>query len=302
MQESRLLERVEALRSGSQGFGAGVVVGPGDDCAALRLDGLTLVTVDQLIEGRHFAPGTAPRLIAHKAIARSVSDIAAMAGRPVACVVTAAFAEGTTQEWAEELFDAVHAAGLALACPVIGGDIARMARGGALTLTCTALGMAHAARGAVLRSGARAGDDVYVTGAIGGSFASGRHLEFEPRVRAGIALADALGEDLHAMIDISDGLGRDAGRVARVSSVRIEIEGARVPLHAGVVEVMQAAGEGEDYELLFTAAAGSGARIEALDAGVAITRIGLVVSGAGCVIIGGDGRGHGVTDLGWDHA
>ena len=129
-------------------------------------------------------------------------------------------------------------------CPLIGGDIARVA--GPTVLTCTVVGAAHPARGAVLRSGARVGDGVYLTGALGGSFASGRHLTFTPRVREAAELCDALGEDLTAMMDVSDGLGRDAARIGEASGACLEIEASAIPMHAGVPGWREAAGEGED--------------------------------------------------------
>lgn len=287
MNESELLAHIYRR---SENGAPGVRVGPGDDCAVIELsDTAVLLTVDQLIQGRHYAPGTTLADIAHKALSRSVSDIAAMGGRPRFALATAALPAGFGG--ADELFDLMHAKAGQLACPLVGGDIA--ATDGPATFTTTLVGEPHASRGPVLRSGARAGDGVYVTGKIGGAYASGGHLSFTPRVKEATALCDALGDDLHAMIDLSDGLGRDAGRVAKASGVRIEIDGALVPLHDDVTDVLRAAGDGEDYELLFTAAAEP-------PAGLA-TRIGRVVSGSGAAMLV-DGASVDISQLGWDHS
>jgi thiamine-monophosphate kinase len=162
-------------------------------------------------------------------------------------------------------------------------------------LSVSVVGTPHAKRGPVLRSGAQVGDDVWVTGAIGGSLISGRHLTFEPRVREGTMLCDLLGANLHAMMDISDGLGRDAGRLAAASGVRIVIDGSRVPLQPRAGNVVSAAGDGEDYELLFCVSAG--AKVD----GTIATRIGHVVAGNGCGLELADGRTIDAAEMGWEH-
>ncbi len=287
MNESELLAHIYAR---SENGAPGVRVGPGDDCAVVELAGApVLLTVDQLIEGRHYDAGAPLGAIAHKALARSVSDVAAMGGRPRFALATAALPAGFAG--ADDLFDHMHRAALALGCPLVGGDIATTI--GPATLTTTLVGEPHATRGPVLRSGARAGDGVYVTGRLGGSYASGRHLAFTPRVAEAAALCDALGDDLHAMIDLSDGLGRDAGRVATASGVRMEIDAALVPLHEGVADALTAAGDGEDYELLFTASAEP-------PAGIA-TRIGEVVAGSGAVMCLATGESVNISEIGWEH-
>ncbi|MGH7130654.1 MAG: thiamine-phosphate kinase [Phycisphaerales bacterium] len=306
MRESELLRHI-AERSPVRALGPGVVVGPGDDCAVLAPSGRDLlVTVDHLVEGRHFAPhpGTPIDAIARKAVARSVSDIAAMAGTPAWGLATGAL----PPEWmaggragADELFDRMAHWARHWHCPLVGGDISSLpgGAGSPLVLTVTVAGHVHATRGAVLRSGACAGDAVWMTGRIGGSLKSGRHLTFEPRVAEGRWLADTLGEDLHAMIDVSDGLGRDAGRIAAASGVRVEIERARVPLHGDAGATALA--DGEDYELVFTTAAGVELPPACPLTGVALTRIGRVATGGGCGIIEPDGCVVEGADLGWDH-
>ena len=291
MHESELHEHIARH---SPGLGPDVVVGPGDDCAVVRTAAgdVLLLTVDQLIEGGHFEPGTPIDLIARKAVARSVSDIAAMAGEPAWTVATAALPAGYAH--ATELYDRLAAWARHWRCPLVGGDLATTA--GPVSLTVTVIGRAHTSRGAVLRSTARPCDGVYVTGSLGGSLASGRHLTFEPRIDEARALTDALGERLSAMIDLSDGLGRDAGRVAKASGVRIEIDAALIPLANGVASWREALADGEDHELCFTASG----EIPPEVAGTPVTRVGRVIGGSGCVVHA-DGAEHDAGEMGWEH-
>ncbi len=275
-----------------------VVVGPGDDCAAVRCDGLVIVTVDQLVEGRHFTPDTPVDLIARKAVARSTSDVAAMGGTPEWSLAAGVIPEG--YPYAAELTDALHRWGEHWGAPMVGGDIAGAARGSPLVLTTTVGGSPHPARGPVLRSTARPGDAVWVTGRLGNSLASGRHLTFEPRTAEGAWLCDTLGERLHAMIDVSDGLGRDAGRIADASGVLIELDRDALPRYADALDPLAPLRDGEDHELCFTASAEIDLG-ERTPHGTRLTRIGRVVAGHGCVAVGKDGRVD-VAGLGWDHA
>ena len=311
MRESDLLQHIQQRTSDMAGRWPRVVVGPGDDCAVVRVgaldDGpearptksLELLTVDQLVEGRHFESDTPVDLIARKAVARSISDIAAMGGSPVWSMGTGVLPDGYAH--GRELTDALHKWAAHWGAPMVGGDLASSPVGTplVLTLTVTVGGVPHLKCGPVLRSGAMVGDEVWVTGALGGSLASGRHLTFEPRVEEGAWLCDALGEKLHAMIDVSDGLGRDAGRIASMSGVKIEIDSGAIPRHADVLEVMAALRDGEDYELCFVVAPGLGLQA-ATPGGTKLTRIGRVVAGSGCVA-SVQGKMIDVSELGWDH-
>ncbi|HVY71435.1 MAG TPA: thiamine-phosphate kinase, partial [Verrucomicrobiae bacterium] len=183
-----------------------VVTGPGDDCAVLDLgvpDRWLLLKTDAVVEGVHFAAGTAPEKIGHKALARCLSDIAAMAGTPTAAVVTL----GLTREFDPNYLSAIYAGMSALArrheVAIVGGETTR--NPGGLILSVSVLGWAPRGR-AVLRSGARAGDAIFVTGELGGSLA-GRHLDFEPRLAEGRWLADHF--EPRSMMDVSDGLAGD---------------------------------------------------------------------------------------------
>jgi thiamine-monophosphate kinase len=294
MRESELLAHIFQRSAGIEDDS--IRVGPGDDCAVVRTSGgdALLLTVDQLIEGRHFRPVTDVDLIGRKAVARSVSDIAAMGGRPLWGLGTGALPSGDTR--GDALFDAMAKWAKRFGCPLVGGDIA--STDGPLALTVTVIGIVDGTP--ALRSDARAGDGVYVTGSIGGSLdadGGGRHLTFEPRVAEGLALREALGDRLGAMIDLSDGLGRDAGRVAARSKVRIEIEAERVPLSPGAVDVLEAMRQGEDYELLFTARG----EVPEEVTGTRVTRIARVVEGEGCIARLAEGRTVDLHEAGWDH-
>jgi thiamine-monophosphate kinase len=185
-------------------------------------------------------------------------------------------------------------------CPLAGGDIATTP--GPLALTLTILGRPHPARGPVLRSAARPGDHLYVTGRLGASLASGRHLSFDPRLAEAHALATTLGKRLHAMIDLSDGLGIDASRVALASGVRFEINALDIPRHDDCDDWHAAASDGEDYELLFTSPAPPDEVQHALaDTHTPVVRVGNVREGEGCVLLDDQGAAHDASGLGWDH-
>lgn len=292
MNESHLLTLIESRSRGLTLAGAELLVGPGDDAAVVRVAGgeRLVLTVDQLVEGRHSAPGTALELVARKAVARSVSDIAAMGAVPVWAMATGLLPAGF--ERGDELFSAMSRWANRFGCPLIGGDIA--SGPGPMALTVTVCGRMEKGHEPKLRSGARAGDEVWITGPVGNSLASGWHLAFEPRLDAGRA-ASALAE-VHAMIDLSDGLGRDAGRVGRASGVSIELSAARIPLREGATDWRKAIADGEDYELLIVGQNLAG-RIPGLMGPIGVVRAGE----PGAVVVDESGTRHDVSEAGWDH-
>ena len=236
---------------------ADTVVGPGDDCAVVRVPGSRndwLFTTDPVIEGRHFEPATPSRQVGHKAVARVVSDIAAMGGEPVWILADLVAPAATPVTRIRGLFAGMAAAAKKWDLGILGGDTAE-----GDTLELHVFGIGRIARGtAVLRSGARPGDLVYVTGALGGAYLPGcrHHLLFQPRLAAGQFLADR--RHATAMMDLSDGLAADLPRLLDASKRGVRLEAAAIPISRTARKTSQplahALGDGEDFELLFTIA------------------------------------------------
>lgn len=304
MREFELLDRIFAQNGSLPDH---VLLPPGDDMALLSLGGCTqlLAAADSVIEGRHTPRGIDPAVIGRKAVLRNVSDVAAMANaRPVATIATVVLPRDITQERAWRLYEGLRDAALAWSAPLVGGDIATTSSEDpcAPIIACvTILAVPlDPSRPVATRAAARDGDHVYVTGSIGGAWdpatGLGRHLDFTPRLAVAQALFRELGDRLGAMIDVSDGLGRDLGHIAAQSRVAIEIDLASVPVTPGC-HVREALGHGEDYELAFTARGAVPTWIE----GVPIVRIGRVRAGhAGVVAL--DGARHvDISSLGFEH-
>lgn len=229
-----------------------VLVGPGDDCAVVRADGVQVVSTDVMVDGTHFALGAfTPADVGWRALAGALSDIAAMGAAPGEAYIAVVSPPGV-----DLVALAEGAAELAARCGVTiaGGDLAS---GPVLTVAVTVTGWAADLAAVVRRDGARPGDLVGVTGPLGASAAGlagvaehvARHRRPVPRLTEGLALAGA-----HAMIDLSDGLATDARHVADASGVRLAIDLDRVPVAPGAT-LEQAVTGGEDYELLACVAA-----------------------------------------------
>ena len=226
-----------------------LIAGPGDDCAVVAMNNgiWQLLKTDCLIEGVHFLPGTDPELVGRKAMNRVISDIAAMGGEPQHALVTLAVDVdrelGEVEGWYRGMIAAATEAG----CGIVGGETSRLPEKGALiSIAMTGL---VAPQHCVLRSGAAVGDIIAVTGRLGGSFASGRHLSFTPRLKEARWLVEHARPS--AMMDLSDGLGSDLPRLARAGGGGYRVESSGIPCYPGV-SVEQAIAEGEDYELLLT--------------------------------------------------
>ena len=262
-QEDVLLAHIHDTVPGA----AHVLVGPGDDMALIRVGGGELLAAkDLLVEGRHFLPSASMAQIGRKAVTRNISDVAAMAARPVAILAACVLPRSITQAQAQELVDAISQTAAHFGAPLIGGDTCVHVGNGPLTISVTVLAQPLDGVKPILRGGAQAGDQLFVTGALGGSLAKdggGHHFIFTPRLAESHALAKLLGTNLHAMMDLSDGLARDGSRFAQASALQAVIIAEQLPCTPACVNAhtqanawQGALGDGEDYELLFAVAAG----------------------------------------------
>jgi len=289
-----------------------VVVGAGDDCAVLDAgvpDRLLLFKTDAVVEGVHFTPGTAPEKIGHKALGRCLSDIAAMAGTPGAALVTIALPPDFSPDFVETIYTGLNALARRHQVAIVGGETTT--NPGGILISVALLGWVPRGKG-VLRSGAEAGDAIFVTGELGGSLA-GKHLEFEPRLAEARWLAQEF--SLHAMLDISDGLAGDLRHILTASRVGAELLATAIPISREARRaakatpstkppLLAALTDGEDFELLFTVASRNA--VPLLDAwkkqfpGLALTCIGKIKAGEGITIRDKQGV-RPLTDHGYVH-
>jgi thiamine-monophosphate kinase len=251
-----------------------VVVGAGDDCAVLDFglpDRLLLFKTDAVVEGIHFPSDAPPEKIGHKALGRCLSDIAAMAGTPTAALVTIALPHKFDPVAVERVYDGMTVLARKHDVAIVGGETTTNPE--RLLISVALIG--HVPRGkATLRSGAEAGDAIFVTGELGGSL-SGKHLEFEPRLAEGRWLTQHF--SIHAMLDVSDGLAGDLRHVLKASRVGAELLATSIPISRAAKEaarsrareggdrpptpasgqkppLLAALTDGEDFELLFMVA------------------------------------------------
>lgn len=230
--------------------GAPMSVGPGDDCAVVARNDEwdTLLKTDVVVESVHFTPDTEPKRIGRKALARAVSDIAAMGGIPEHALITILTHRSRPVELLEGIYEGLDEMASLFGISVAGGETSSIPYDG-LVINVALTGRVEHGK-AFLRSGGSPGDIICVTGPLGGSFPSGHHLDFVPRV----ALARYLMENgprPTAMMDLSDGVGADLPRLAAASGCGFELDRDCVPCNPGC-SVEQALNDGEDYELLLT--------------------------------------------------
>ena len=288
-------------------------VPPGDDAAVLRPPAhrRTVVTVDMLMEGTDFVlgPDCSARAIGHKALAVSLSDLAAMGARPEAAVVAVALPRHGGDTLGREIEVGIEALAAEHGVTLAGGDT--NAWDGPLVISTTAIGSVRPGA-AWRRDGARAGDVIVVTGAFGGSLL-GRHLAVAPRVREALFIAEHFA--VHAAIDCSDGLSLDLARMMAASGTCGVVRLADVPIHAdarrraardGGTALDHALGDGEDFELIL-AMPPEAAQALVAAAGTApldlpITVIGTVAAGSGLVAEAPDGGRSPLEPRGYVHA
>ena len=229
-----------------------VVVGIGDDCAVLRShdpDKYLLYTCDPVVEGVHYRPRDPARRVGWKAMARNLSDIAAMGGVARWAIVSIGLRRHADARWVKQLYAGLQAAARKFGCQIVGGDTTHVRHEPFVVVAL--IGEVEKTR-ITLRSGARIGDSIFVTGTLGGS-RRGKHLAFTPRIDEARWLVSSF--PLSAMIDLSDGLSSDLHRLAERSQrgIGFEVQAAEVPIaRAARGRLAAALNDGEDYELLFT--------------------------------------------------
>jgi thiamine-monophosphate kinase len=285
-------------------------LGPGDDAAVLDVAGVDqcVMTVDLLTDGVDFELGKVdPRRVGRKLLAVNLSDLAAMAARPLAGVVALALPREGGFRLAVELYEGMIPLAERYDLAIAGGDTNSW--DGPLAASVTLLG-AVTGRGQLRRGGALPGDRILVTGRFGGSIL-GRHLDFEPRVREALILNDRY--ELHAGIDVSDGLSIDLAHLAEESGCGAVVETAKVPIHDDAVRLAReradgstplehALGDGEDFELILAVSPDVARRmLEDRPLQVPIADIGRFVAERGLWQVDEQGRQSQLAARGWEH-
>jgi thiamine-monophosphate kinase len=279
-----------------------VLVGPGDDCAVLAGPGRLLITTDVLTEGVDFILNECgPRAVGRKAMAVNLSDIAAMGGRPLAAVVGLVLSPSPAEGRGGQVYAGLRDVADRFNVPIVGGDTNSWA--GGLVVSVTVLG--EPIREPILRSEAKPGDWVFVTGPCGGSIL-GRHLNPTPRLAEVEVLVTNF--TLHAMIDVSDGLAKDLHHILEESGCGAVLDANAIPVHPDAVELSKrtgrpplehALGDGEDFELVFTVDADTGAKLLAHPP-VPVWKIGECVAEQGMWLTQG-GVKRVLPPTGWEH-
>ncbi len=305
MRERELIAKIRRLsRPGPKRAWAGhpVRVGIGDDCAVLRVKPgyEALVTTDFSLEGVHFRrEWHSPEEVGRRCLTRGLSDIAAMGGEPVAAFLSLALPKGTEQRWVDGFFRGLLRLANQYGVQLAGGDIAESPRG--VLADIVVVGQAPKGK-ALLRSGAKAGDGIYVTGELGRAGAElrrlrvgeapGRQPALQPRVAVGVALRGLAS----AGIDVSDGLSTDLSHLCEESGVGAVIEAEAVPVAKGAT-LQDALHGGEDYELLFTSTKPVPEKV----AGVKVSLIGEIVRGKKMTLVDAAESRTPLEAKGWEH-
>ena len=275
-----------ALICGDLPKAAHVIVGPGDDCAVVGTgEELVLLKTDAVVAGVHFLSDEKSTRVGWKAVARVLSDFAAMGGEPGEVLITLALAPEVSVDWVDGLYRGMSSCLKQHGGVIVGGETTSLPQGTPTMISVAGKGRVACAN-LVTRSGGRPGDGIYVTGRLGGS-TNGKHLDFTPRLREADWLVSNGG--VTAMMDLSDGLAKDLPRLAQMSGVGFELDRDSLPCSEGSSPA-EAISDGEDYELLLTSGDDLKPAWDEKFPDLEITRIGTLLKGTGDSIEGG-----------WDH-
>jgi thiamine-monophosphate kinase len=315
-QEFAIIERYFKSLSNLSQHENTVIIGPGDDCAVLRVpDDMELcVSTDTLLEGVHFLPNSQAKVVVSRTMGANLSDLAAMGATPYAFLLAMTFPEAR-EDWLEEFSMTLSEIIERHQVPLVGGNLSK----GPLSLTVTIMGTVPPGS-AIKRSGASVGDDIYVTGTIGDAaqglallrkgevdgFLVDRYQFPDARIVAGQRLRGLA----KSLIDISDGLVAEIGHLAETDALGAEIAARELPLSKELVEsagqdraVRMALFSGDDYELCFTAAPADSDEIKAVadSLGLPMTRIGVVTDGGKIIIRDDKGKPMKFGSAGYEH-
>jgi len=241
--EDRLLEQL----LGPLSLKKAVATAPGDDCAVVKIPDrsrLLVLKTDCVVEGVHFLRGTNALDVGWKAMMRPLSDFAATSAVPQFALITLIVPKETEVTWMKELYRGLRRAAKRFGVSIVGGETSSIP--GPIAISTSAVGFVEKDR-ATSRRGGKQGDDLFVTGRLGGALKQ-KHLQFIPRIIESRWLTKNF--SIHAMMDLSDGLGTDLPRLARASKVGFNVQMENLPLVRGA-KINHAISEGEDYELLF---------------------------------------------------
>src|SRR5262245_13205426 len=285
-----------------------LLVGLGDDAAIVRLPDKShlVVTTDMLMDGVDFELGKhEAQRIGRKALAVNLSDLAAMAAEPVAALVALALPRQGGEALAKDLYEGLLPLAAEFDCPIAGGDTNSWA--GPLVISVTVFGAVPPDR-RWRRSGARPGDAILVTGSFGGSIL-GKHIDFQPRVREALWLAEHA--EVHAAIDVSDGLSLDLARLCEASGCGAALRTSEIPIAEAAADLAaqrgdspldHALGDGEDFELVLAVPAEQAAAlIQAGPLGTRLTEIGSFIEQQGLFAVGPDQRLQPLAPRGYEH-
>lgn len=307
MKEFELIDRLIPLLPGNKG----TLVGAGDDCAVLDVGmpgKLLLFKTDAVVEGVHFTQDDGWVRVGRKAISRALSDIAAMAGEPLSALVTLGLPSDFDFKKVKEIYQGIQGRAAMFGVSVSGGETVRSTQG--VFLSISMVGWVPQSR-LLLRKNMRTADALFVIGDLGGS-RSGKHLDFIPRIEQAKWLADRF--EIHALMDVSDGLAGDLQRLIEASGLGIELLSEAIPVskeakkaaqQGGASALNRALSDGEDFELLFTVPAS--VAVELLDAwkkrfpDLKLSCIGKVVSERGVRVLSRSGRFTNLDCHGYDH-